>query len=49
MKGGFGPGKSGAGPGVAAEVEGILMAFGFVFVLEAVRAVGAGILFFGFV
>jgi hypothetical protein len=34
---------------VAAEVEGVLVAFCFVFVFEAVVAVGACILFFHFV
>lgn len=36
--------ERGAGPGVAAQVEGVLVAFGFVFVLEAVLAICAFVL-----
>jgi hypothetical protein len=36
--------ERGAGPGMAAEVEGVLVALGFVFVLEAVLAVCAFVL-----
>ena len=49
VEGGFDAGEHGAGPGVLAQVEGVLVAFGFVFVFEAIRAVGAGVLLFCFV
>ena len=42
-------GKGGTGPRVAADVEGVLVAFGFVFVLEFVVAVLAVVLLFGLV
>lgn len=41
--------ERGAGPGVAAEVEGVLVALGFIFVLEAVLAVCAFVLLLGLV
>lgn len=46
MEGGLETWKCGAGPGVAAEMEGVLVAFGFVLVLESVVAVLACILLF---
>lgn len=49
VEGGFDTGERSAGPGVFAEMERVLVAFGFVFVLEAVRAVAAHVLFLGFV
>jgi len=42
-------GEGSAGPGVLAEVEGVLVALGFVFVFEAVGTVCACVLLFGFV
>lgn len=49
VEGGLEGWEGGAGPGVAAEVEGVLVAFCFVFVFEAVVAVLAGVLLFHFV
>lgn len=49
VEGGFRPGERGAGPGMTTQVKGILVAFGFVLVFEAVRTVSAAILFLGFV
>lgn len=40
--------QGGAGPRVAAQVEGVLVPLGFVLVLESVRAVEAAVLFLGF-
>lgn len=46
MEGGLEAWEGGARPGVAAEMEGVLVSFGFVFVLESVVAVLACILLF---
>lgn len=46
MEGGLEASKGGAGPGMAAEMEGILVALGFVFVFESVTAVLACVLLF---
>lgn len=46
VEGGLEAWECGAGPGVAAEVEGVLVTLCFVFVFEAVVAVLAGILLF---
>lgn len=46
MEGGVDAGEGGAGPRVAAEVEGVLVPLGFVLVLEAVVAVLALVLLF---
>lgn len=46
MEGGLEASEGGAGPGVAAEMEGVLVALGFVFVLEPVVAILACVLFF---
>lgn len=46
VEGGLVAWEGGAGPGVAAEVEGVLVSFGFVLVLEAVVAELAGVLLF---
>ena len=48
VEGCLGAGEGSAGPGVLSEVEGVLVALGFVFVFEAVGAVGACVLLFGF-
>lgn len=49
MEGCFGTGEGGAGPGVVAQMEGVLMTFGFVLIFETVRAVCASVLLFGLV
>jgi hypothetical protein len=49
VEGSFDARESGAGPGVAAQVKRILVSFGLVLVLEAIRAVRTGILLFRFV
>lgn len=49
VKGGFWPGERGAGPGMTTQMKGVLVAFGFVLVFEAVRTVSAAILFLGLV
>ena len=48
MERGFVGGQRGAGPGMTAQVEGVLVTLGFVLVLESVRAILAYILFFHF-
>lgn len=45
VKGGFRAGEGCARPGMQTQVEGVLVAFGFVLVFEPVRAVSAAILF----
>ena len=47
--GGLNTRQDGAGPGVFAEMKGILVAFCFVLVFEPVGAVGAGVLLLSFV
>lgn len=49
MEGGRVAGEGGARPGVAAEVERVLVTLCFIFVLKAVAAVGAFVLLFLFV
>lgn len=49
MEGGLEAWEGGAGPGMAAQVEGVLVSFCFVFVFEAVIAVLACVLLFHFV
>lgn len=49
MEGGLEARESGAGPGVATEMQGVLVSLCFVLVLKAVVAVLAGVLLFHFV
>lgn len=49
MKGIFEGGEGGTGPGVFAEVKGVLMALCFILILEAVVAELANVLFLHFV
>lgn len=44
MESGLSACKNSTAPAMAAKMEGVLVSLGFVFVLEAVRAVGTGVL-----